>query len=80
MGELKKKKKVILCGDLNCAHKEIDIARPKSNIKSAGFTIEERISFKVENRFWEIVGQWVCRHFQTKEPHFAKVQSVDLQV
>jgi exodeoxyribonuclease-3 len=48
LGELKKKKKVILCGDLNYAHKGIDIARPKSNIKSTGFTIEERISFKSE--------------------------------
>ena len=31
-----------MCGDLNVAHKEIDIARPKPNQRSAGFTIEER--------------------------------------
>ena len=36
------KKPVILCGDLNVAHKEIDIKNAKSNRKSAGFTDEER--------------------------------------
>src|SRR3989344_4828786 len=40
--DLEKKKPVIVCGDLNCAHKEIDIARPKQNERTAGFTIEER--------------------------------------
>jgi len=34
-------KPVIFCGDLNVAHKEIDIARPKPNRKNAGFTFEE---------------------------------------
>lgn len=43
--ELENKKPVIICGDLNCAHKEIDIARPKDNERSAGFTIEERRGF-----------------------------------
>lgn len=43
--ELKKKKTVIICGDLNVCHKEIDIAKPKGNEKTAGFTIEERESF-----------------------------------
>lgn len=36
------KKPVVLCGDLNVAHKEIDIKNPKTNRKSAGFTDEER--------------------------------------
>ncbi|CAA9998400.1 unnamed protein product, partial [Nesidiocoris tenuis] len=36
------KKPVILCGDLNVAHQEIDLANPKTNKKSAGFTQEER--------------------------------------
>lgn len=36
------KKPVILCGDLNVAHLEIDLANPKTNKKSAGFTKEER--------------------------------------
>lgn len=40
--ELEDKKPVIVCGDLNVAHKEIDLARPKDNINNAGFTIEER--------------------------------------
>ena len=35
-------KPVILCGDLNVAHKEIDLKNPKSNRKNAGFTDEER--------------------------------------
>lgn len=38
-------KPVIFCGDLNVAHKEIDIARPKPNERNAGFTIEERTTF-----------------------------------
>ena len=42
---LEKKKPVIFCGDLNVAHKEIDIARPKANLKNAGFTPEERADF-----------------------------------
>ena len=40
--ELDKIKPVILCGDLNVAHKEIDLKNPKTNRKSAGFTDEER--------------------------------------
>ena len=39
---LKKQKPVILCGDLNVAHKEIDLKNPKTNRKNAGFTDEER--------------------------------------
>ena len=39
---LDKQKPVILCGDLNVAHKEIDLKNPKSNRKNAGFTDEER--------------------------------------
>lgn len=40
--KLDKKKPVIICGDLNVAHKEIDLKNPKSNRKNAGFTDEER--------------------------------------
>ena len=36
---------IILCGDINIAHKEIDLANPKNNHKSAGFTDEERQGF-----------------------------------
>jgi len=42
MKELNKKKPVILCGDLNVAHQEIDIKNPKTNRMSAGFTDQER--------------------------------------
>lgn len=38
-------KPVIVCGDLNVAHQEIDLARPKENRKSAGFSDEERAGF-----------------------------------
>ena len=40
--ELDAKKPVILCGDLNVAHEEIDLKNPKTNHKNAGFTDEER--------------------------------------
>lgn len=39
---LDKIKPVIMCGDLNVAHKEIDLKNPKTNTHNAGFTIEER--------------------------------------
>ena len=42
---LEKKQPVVFCGDLNVAHKEIDIARPKNNHHNAGFTDEERAGF-----------------------------------
>lgn len=45
VGNLKEKKTTVILGDLNVAHKEIDIANPKINKKSAGFTIEERNNF-----------------------------------
>ncbi|EXB93956.1 Apurinic endonuclease-redox protein [Morus notabilis] len=44
--ELEKSKPVILTGDLNCAHQEIDIYDPAGNRRSAGFTDEERQSFE----------------------------------
>ena len=40
--QLDKQKPVILCGDLNVAHEEIDLKNPKTNRKNAGFTDEER--------------------------------------
>ena len=43
--ELDARKTVLICGDLNVAHKEIDIKNPKANLRNAGFTIEERESF-----------------------------------
>lgn len=46
---LEKKKPVVVCGDLNVAHKEIDLKNPKTNRKNAGFTDEER------NKFTELI-------------------------
>uniref|UniRef100_A9AAT6 Exodeoxyribonuclease III Xth n=1 Tax=Methanococcus maripaludis (strain C6 / ATCC BAA-1332) TaxID=444158 RepID=A9AAT6_METM6 len=42
---LENKKPVIFCGDLNVAHKEVDLKNPKTNVKNAGFTPEERKGF-----------------------------------
>ena len=51
--KLEEKKPVIFCGDLNVAHKEIDLKNPKTNRNNAGFTDEEREKFSVllENGF-----------------------------
>lgn len=45
--KLEQNKPVIFCGDLNVAHKEIDLKNPKTNRKNAGFTDEERAKFTV---------------------------------
>lgn len=58
-------KPVIFCGDLNVAHEEIDLARPKANRKSAGFSDEERASFS------ELLNAGFIdtfRHFHPDEP------------
>ncbi|WP_337388850.1 exodeoxyribonuclease III [Prevotella sp.] len=51
--QLDKKKPVIICGDLNVAHEEIDLKNPKTNRKNAGFTDEERnkMTVMLENGF-----------------------------
>lgn len=58
--KLEKNKPVIFCGDLNVAHKEIDLKNPKTNRKNAGFTDEERGKFGnlIENGFVD-----TFRHF-----------------
>lgn len=60
LGGLEEKKPVIFCGDLNVAHKEIDLKNPKTNRKNAGFTDEERAKFDqiVEHGFVD-----TFRHF-----------------
>jgi exodeoxyribonuclease-3 len=42
---LEKRKPVVVCGDLNVAHTELDLANPKANVKNHGFTPEERAGF-----------------------------------
>ena len=51
--KLEETKPVVFCGDLNVAHKEIDLKNPKTNRKNAGFTDEERACFTrlLENGF-----------------------------
>ena len=45
VGKLSERKPVLFCGDMNVAHEEIDIARPKENRLNAGFTDQERRGF-----------------------------------
>lgn len=46
MRRLEKTKPVVFCGDLNVAHEEIDLARPKENVGSPGFSDQERDGFR----------------------------------
>jgi exodeoxyribonuclease-3 len=43
--KLERRKPVVFCGDLNVAHTELDLARPKQNVGTHGFTAEERAGF-----------------------------------
>ncbi len=65
---LEMNKPVIFCGDLNVAHKEIDLANPKTNTGSAGFTPEERQGFD------NIVAAGFIdsfRHFNQEPKHYS---------
>ena len=50
--KLETRKPVIFCGDLNVAHREIDLKNPKTNRKNAGFTDEEREIYRTS-------GEWI---------------------
>jgi len=65
--KLEKKKPVVFCGDLNVAHKEIDLKNPKTNKKNAGFTLEEREGFNnlVDSGFVD-----TFRMFNSEEGHY----------
>lgn len=63
---LAKQKPVVLCGDLNVAHKEIDLKNPKSNKRNAGFTIEER------NKFTELLDAGFIDTFRYQHPELIK--------
>ena len=58
--KLEEKKPVVVCGDLNVAHQEIDLKNPNSNRKNAGFTDEERAKFT----------QWLNAGFTDTFRHF----------
>lgn len=76
--ELEKTKPVIFCGDLNVAHKEIDLKNPKTNRRNAGFTDEERgkMSALLDDGFIdtfryfypeEVVYSWWSYRFRARE-------------
>lgn len=67
--ELDDKKLVILCGDLNVAHNEIDLKNPKTNIGNAGFSYEER------GKFTELLGAGFTDTFRYLYPDTAEVYS-----
>ena len=66
---LAEKKSVLVCGDMNCAHEPIDIARPKGNERSAGYTIEER------NSFSDTLAAGFVDTFRAKNPERAEAYS-----
>lgn len=68
--KLEQEKPVVFCGDLNVAHKEIDLKNPKTNRKNAGFTDEER------NKFNRDAEQWFYRYI----PVFSPGSGGDLQL
>ena len=59
---LDSKKPVLVCGDLNVAHKEIDLKNPKTNRMNAGFTDQEREKFDMENIY-----SWWSYRFKARE-------------
>lgn len=65
--ELKEKKDVIFCGDLNVAHTEIDLANPKQNEGEHGFTVEEREGL---NRVIKAGFIDTFRHFHKEGGHY----------
>lgn len=67
--ELDKKKPVILCGDLNVAHNEIDLKNPKTNRRNAGFTDEERA------KMTELLSAGFCDSFRHLYPDKTDIYS-----
>lgn len=67
--ELDKKKPVIICGDLNVAHKEIDLKNPKTNRRNPGFTDEER------GKFSELLGSGFVDTFRLLHPDLENAYS-----
>ena len=67
--ELDSKKPVILCGDLNVAHQEIDLKNPKTNRRNPGFTDEER------GKFTELLGTGFIDTFRYFYPDMTDIYS-----
>lgn len=66
--KLNKRKPVIFCGDINCAHKEIDLTNPKANKRNAGFSEEERSSV---DKFVEAGFVDTFRIFESGPDHYS---------
>lgn len=66
---LDKKKPVIICGDMNVAHQEIDLKNPKTNRKNAGFTDEER------QKMTELLASGFTDTFRAKNPDATGIYS-----
>lgn len=64
---LERRKPVIFCGDMNVAHREIDLARPRENTRNAGFTIEEREAF---DRVLDVGFEDSFRRFESGGGHY----------
>ena len=62
LNNLDARKAVVLCGDLNVAHEEIDLKNPKTNRRNAGFTDEERQKFSM------LLDSGFCDTFRTLHP------------
>ncbi len=58
LNKLQESKSVVVCGDLNVAHQEIDLKNPKSNHKNAGFTDEERSKFSTLLEKGKLIDTW----------------------
>lgn len=69
VGRLKSEKTVIICGDLNVAHNEIDLKNPKTNRKNAGFTDEER------GKMTELLASGFIDSFRYKYPDMKDIYS-----
>jgi exodeoxyribonuclease-3 len=67
--ELHKTKPVVICGDFNVAHNEIDLANPKANRGKHGFTDEERRDFS------EFLGEGFHDVFREQNPHLTNAYS-----
>ena len=65
---LKTKKPVLICGDFNTAHTEIDLARPKENSKVSGFLLEERILL---DEFVDMGYVDTFREFESEGGHYS---------
>lgn len=69
LNRLDEKKPVVLCGDLNVAHKEIDLKNPKTNHRNAGFTDEER------DKMTELLESGFCDSFRHLYPDKTDIYS-----